>query len=380
MYENTEKINLNNEIKLNKEKNYNMQMQRIPQRNYGIDLLKILSMINIINLHINNHTHQLNLSIKNPKYKPVYHLEAFSFFPVNVFGLVSGIIGYKKYKFINIIYIWFEYFFYSVFLTMFLYYKSMTNFRNLIFSFFPLGILRHWYVNSYIFMYLFLPFITDSLNSMDKKLFTKMVLFFFIFYSIYHTMIRYNIGTTNYDFINEGYSSLWLLVLYIIGGYLGRFFINDYSFYNIIFIFIYFIMSFITSEYIFYTVDKYKSPNRILLQYFSPTIIIQALSLIFLFSNLKIRNKYLIKVISFFNPLNFNVTLIHARVFYFDIPIINKFYKFIKSMTPEYLFFKIYGSSILIYFICVFIDYFRFLLFKLFKIRNLCNFIEKKIF
>ena len=69
---------------------------------------------------------------------------------------------------------------------------------------------------------------------MDKKLFTKMVLFFLIFYSIYHTMIRYNLGTTNYDFINEGYSSLWLLVLYIIGGYLGRFFINDYSFYNII--------------------------------------------------------------------------------------------------------------------------------------------------
>ena len=139
-------------------------------------------------------------------------------------------------------------------------------------------------------------------------------------------------------------------------------------------------MSFITSEYIFYTIDKYKSPNNMLLEYYSPTIIIQALSLIILFSNLKIRNKYIIKVISFFNPLNFNVTLIHARVFYFNIPIINRFYKFIKSMTPEYLFFKIYGSSIFIYFICAFIDYFRFLLFKLFKIRNLCIFIDKKIF
>ena len=179
MYEKIEKINLNNEIKPDKNKNNNMQ--RILQRNYGIDLLKILSMINIINLHINNHTNQLKLDRRNPKYKPVYLLEAFSFFPVNVFGLVSGIIGYKKYKFINIIYIWLEYFFYSVFLTMFLYYKSMSNFRNLILSFFPLGIKRHWYVNSYIFMYLFLPFITDSLNSLDKKFFTKMVLLFFFF-------------------------------------------------------------------------------------------------------------------------------------------------------------------------------------------------------
>ena len=378
MSENIEKINLNNQIKSDKKKNNNMQ--RILQRNYGIDLLKILSMINIINIHINNHTNQLKLDIRNPKYKPVFRLEVFSFFPVNVFGLVSGIIGYKKYKFINIIYIWFEYLFYSVFLTMFLYYKSMSNFRNLILSFFPLGIIRHWYVNSYIFMYLFLPFITDSLNSLDKKFFTKMVLFFFFFYSIYHTIVTYNFKTLNYDSINGGYSSLWLLVLYIIGGYLGRFFINKFSFCNIIFIFIYFIMSFITSEYIFYTIDKYKSPNNMLLEYYSPTIIIQALSLIILFSNLKIRNKYIIKVISFFNPLNFNVTLIHARVFYFNIPIINRFYKFIKSMTPEYLFFKIYGSSIFIYFICAFIDYFRFLLFKLFKIRNLCIFIDKKIF
>ena len=378
MSDNIEKINLNSKIELDKKKNNNMH--RILQRNYGIDLLKILSMINIINLHINNHTNQLRLDRRNPKYKQVFRLEVFSFFPVNVFGLVSGIIGYKKYKFINIIYIWFEYFFYSVFLTMFLYYKSLSNFRNLILSFFPLGIIRHWYVNSYIFMYLFLPFITDSLNSLDKKFFTKMVLFFFFFYSIYHTIVTYNFKTLNYDSINGGYSSLWLLVLYIIGGYLGRFFINKFSFCNIIFIFIYFIMSFITSEYIFYTIDKYKSPNNMLLEYYSPTIIIQALSLIILFSNLKIRNKYIIKVISFFNPLNFNVTLIHARVFYFNIPIINRFYKFIKSMTPEYLFFKIYGSSILIYFICAFIDYFRFLLFKLFKIRNLCIFIDKKIF
>ena len=165
MSDNIEKINLNSKIELDKKKNNNMH--RILQRNYGIDLLKILSMINIINLHINNHTNQLRLDRRNPKYKQVFRLEVFSFFPVNVFGLVSGIIGYKKYKFINIIYIWFEYLFYSVFLTMFLYYKSMSNFRNLILSFFPLGIIRHWYVNSYIFMYLFLPFITDSLNSLD---------------------------------------------------------------------------------------------------------------------------------------------------------------------------------------------------------------------
>ena len=90
-----------------------------PKRNYGIDLLKIISMINIINLHINNHTNHLKLKPEHPKYKQVYRLESFSFWPVDTFGLISGIIGYKKFKLINILYIWFEYWFYSIFLSLY---------------------------------------------------------------------------------------------------------------------------------------------------------------------------------------------------------------------------------------------------------------------
>lgn len=184
-------------------------------RNYGLDLLKIISMINIINLHINNHTNHLKLNINNPKFKPIYLLHTFSFFPVNTFGLISGIIGYKKYKFVNLIYLWFEYLFYSVFLSLFQYYKSLANFKNVIKSFFPLGIVRHWYVNVYILMYLFLPFITTSINLMDKKLFSKIIICYLMIYSFYHTIIQFNINNTNFDFISGGYSSLWLLVLYI---------------------------------------------------------------------------------------------------------------------------------------------------------------------
>ena len=62
-------------------------------RNYGLDLFKIILTINNIN---------------NPKFKPAYLLYTFSFFPLNTFGLISGIIGYKKYKYENLIYLWFE--------------------------------------------------------------------------------------------------------------------------------------------------------------------------------------------------------------------------------------------------------------------------------
>ena len=339
-YQNEKNIKLS----LNKKDLKELKNSKLP-RNYGIDLLKILSMINIINLHINLFSPLLNLKPNHPKYKQIYRLEAFSFWAVDAFGIISGIISYERYKFSNIIYIWFEYFFYSVTLSIYFYSKSIISKRTFVYHFFPLAIRRNWYVNAYILMYFLLPFVINSIKSMNKSLFGKIIFCLLFIHSIYHTIIKFNIRNTNFDFIDGGYTSLWLLILYIFGSYLGKYLLNKIIFFSKIFPFtIYLFSSFITSEYIFYSFEKYKFPNRIFLEYFSPTIIIQALSLIFFFWNLNITNKY------------------------------------IKSLAPKYLFFKIYFISILVYLICAIIDYFRFLLFKIIRIRIICNYIEKKIF
>ena len=351
-----------------------------PTRFYGLDLLKIIAMINIINLHINLQIKYYNINPQSLKFKPIFRLEAFSFWPVNAFGLISGIVGYKNYKFIKMIYLWFIYIFYSIFFSTILYYKSSIGTRDFILSFFPLGIRRNWYVNAYIFMYYFLPFIINSINSINKILFNKIVLHFFFIYSIYYIIIKSNIKNTNFNFIDEGYTSLWLLILYIVGGYLRRFYIHKDIISNVLLLQIYFICSLITSEYIIYNARRNKFQILIFLSYNSPIIIIQALSLIFLFSNININNKYIIKVVSFLYPLNFSVNIIHTRFFFSKIQSSVKFFNFIKTLSPKSLFFKIYGISILIYFICIFVDYLRFLIFKIFRIRNICSYIEKILF
>ena len=112
MNENQEgKKNLKIQLIHNNKNDLRKSLYQKQTRNYGIDLLKIISMINIINLHINLFTSLLKLNPFHPKYKQIYRLETFSFWAVDAFGLISGIIGYQKYKFVNIIYIWFEYFF-----------------------------------------------------------------------------------------------------------------------------------------------------------------------------------------------------------------------------------------------------------------------------
>ena len=355
-------------------------MNNKESRKYGLDLLKIIAMINIINLHINQLLPYNSINIKSLKFKPIYLLEAFSYWAVDGFGLISGIVGYKKYKFMNIIYLWFIAVFYSLFFSIIFYYKSIIGERDLILSFFPLGLRRNWYVNGYIFMYYFAPFVTNSISSINKMLYGKIVLHFLFIYSIYYTVIKYNIKDTNFNFINEGYTSLWLLILYIIGGYIGKFLILNNIKLNIIYLLIYLQSSLITFEYIFYSFRKYKVTNLIFLSYNSPTVILQALSLALFFNNLKINNKYLIKVISFIYPLNFSVNIIHTRFFFSKIQSSKELFKYIRSLTLENLFFKIYGISIEIYFICIFIDYLRALIFKIFRIRTFCFYIEKLLF
>ena len=364
-------------FKKENEKSYNHSLNR----NYGLDLLKIFAMINIINLHINNSFLNLRVKKNNDKYKKIILLEAFSFWPVDAFGLISGIIGYKKCKFSNVIYIYLEYFYYSIIISLYFYNKLLLDSKNLFLSLYPLGIYRFWFVNAYILMYLFLPFITKSINSIDKNLFSKLIIAYLFIYSIYHILIEYNIGKTNFDFINRGYSSTWLLILFIIGAYIGIYYKNRRFFSNIIFYFlIYILFSFITYMHAIYNIQKNYQPNNLLMEYYSPTIMIQAFSLIFFFKNLQIKNKYLIKIILFLNPLNFNVSLIHLRIFRSNLKINNKLFIYIKKLNHDYLFFKIYGISFIIYFICAFADYLRHLLFKLLKIRPLCIYIETKLF
>ena len=351
-------------------------------RNYGIDLLRIVSMINILNLHLNLFSGQLHLSFTSSKYFNIWRLEVFSFWAVDGFGLISGIVGYKIYKFSNLIYLWFQAWFYSTFISLYLFFIKKKYNINLILSLLPLLNGKQWYVNAYFSMYLLLPFINYGINLLNRKVYRNLIIFFFFFFSFYD-LIGNILGRGNVNFLIHGYSSIWLTLLYIIGAYFGKYIIieknkNDIK-KNIFYILIYIIFSFLSSEIYFKLIKiKSKVPNKLLISYISPTMVIQAISLIMFFSKLNINFKWNIKIISFLTPLTFSVQLIHLPLFQSKIKIIIILFKYVKLLKRNLIFFKIYGLSILLYFIFVTIDYFRLLIFKLFKIREICLLIEKK--
>ena len=353
-------------------------------RNYGIDLLRIFSMINIINLHINIFSRLLFSKFSSPKYKSIWRLEVYSYPAVNCFGLISGIVGYKKYKFSNLIYLWLTVFFYSISISLYLFIVKDVgiNQKMLFLSLFPILIKRHWYVNAYFSMYLLIPFINYGIHYLNRDFLKNTVIFFLFFYSIYNLIAKYLNLNSNFNFLLEGYSSMWLILLYIIGAFLGKYII-DYNNNNIILFIkclIFFVATFFSSEIYFKLIQlKSKIKKNIFISYLSPTMVIQAITLVMIFSQIKIKNKFLIKILSFLTPLNFSAQLIHARLFQTKIKIIKILFRWVLMFKPNLLFFKIYGVGIIIYFICIFIDYLRFLIFKFLRIRNFTLFIEKEI-
>ena len=302
-----------------------------------------------------------------------------AYWGVNGFGIISGIVGYKKHKFSNLIFIWIETLFYSIDTSFYNYLKNKTKEgkKQLFISFLPIYIRRHWYVSAYFCMYLFLPIINHGINSMSRDLLRNVVIILVSFYSIYDLIVTIIINKNDYHYLNDGYTPLWLIILYIIGGYLGKYLLSQYKktkvINHIFWILIYLCSSFFSYEIFFTTLKK------IFISYISPTILIQALSLILVFSKLSIKNFLLKKIISFFTPLTFNITLIHSRFlfrqYYYGI----NFSEYFKKLNPKFLFFKTYGLGILIYLICAFIDYFRFLLFKILGVKNFCILIENKM-
>ena len=351
-------------------------------RNYGIDLLRIFSTINIIVLHINKASKELNYNHYSPRFNSIWLSETMAYWGVNGFGIISGIVGYKKHKFSNLIFIWFQTFFYSVTTSFYNYLKTIkTNKQILFLSFFPIYTKYHWYVNAYACMYPFLPFINCGINNIDRVSIRNFIIIIICFFSIYDIIVAIMIKKNNYNYLNSGYSPIWLIILYIVGGYLGKFIvrIQKNKIMNYIFwLLIYFLSSFF-SYYVFLILlkKKYKISYKLFICYISPTILIQALSLILIFSRLNIHNFIIKKFISFLTPLTFNIILIHSTLLTKKYSLTLKFLNYFKELNHTFLILKTYGLALLIYFFCAFIDYFRFLIFKKIKIKELCLFIEK---
>jgi len=353
------------------------------ERNPGIDLCRILGMIDIIIFHISIERY---LHIKyQTYYKKFKFLEIITQWHISIFGIISGIVGFKTNKYSNLVYLYLCVLFYSLtihyFVIMFLKNKFSLKFNKQIQPrnyYFPLITNNYWYFSTYFGMYLFLPVINKGLSLLDKVDLRIIILSLLGILFIWKDLMSSN----PLSFCSDT-SFTTLLVYFIIGAYIGKYHLNNPNNKNILYylicIVIFFCFSYVTCFLHFYS--GINNCNLIMKKLFynrsnSIAMILQSTIIILIFIQIQY-NKEIGKIINFFGPLSFSAYLIHNHI---DLRRKLTPYLF-KSTSPslsfQYLTILLILKGMVVFIACTIIDYFRFILFKILRIRQICIYIEK---
>ena len=346
------------------------------KRNYGIDLLKIVSMFMVVILHIQGNGGVFSSAIPLTLNDTViWFIEILCVPAVNLFALTTGYLCIdKKYKYKNLISLWILVFFYNVSIGLLC---NQFTLRSLISSMLPVLDAAYWYFSAYVGFMLFIPFINKFLNSLTKDEYTKLIYLVLLVGCI----ISYGSNIIGEDFlvISCGYSAIWLLFLYIIGGYVKLFNFKIKNFSKKICFSLYILFSLITllSRTIILKYPIIIKNSRIFIEYNSIFIVASSFFLFLFFSKLKISD-YFKKAIAFFSGLSFSVYLIH---FHSSLKLIylNGKFSFFAKMPVYQMVFMIFFTAFLIYVFCTVIDVFRYYLFKILRVDKFSEFVDNKI-
>ena len=108
-------------------------------------------------------------------------------------------------------------------------------------------------------------------------------------------------------------------------------------------------------------------------------MIIQTISVVLFFNQIKY-HKIVAKIIIFFAPLTFGIYLIHNHNLIKKNIIVYLFRKESKSISLNTIIILFLIRGLIVFVICIIIEYIRNLIFTFCRIKNICIFIEKKIF
>lgn len=344
------------------------------ERNYGIDLLRTVSMFMVVVLHMFKHGGVLeNLSGLGVISEVVWGLEILCFCAVNVYALISGFVGWnRKPKIVSIAMLYLQVLFYNtVFVVIDLVLNGGTFNLSFLRTLMPVLGNRYWYFTAYFALFFFMPLLNWVLVNAPKKVLDIALFGCVALFCCLNAIADLPFG------VQSGYSLPWLEVLYLAGGYLAKYkpferiskrkSLGLYFIFSVIQILIRLTFSKLT----------HGAMEMAFLQYSSIFITLSAVFLVDYFSKLEIGDSKG-KKISALGGLSFGVYLIHEN------PICRTL--FIEDVFVPYLqngFLYVVCLPLLvalgIFVACIAIDWVRTQLFKVFRLKKLVLAIENAI-
>ena len=351
------------------------------KREVNVDLFRVIATIFVIILHVLEQGGVLsNASPNGINYWVAWLIDILAFCAVDCFALITGyVMANKTIKVKNIVGLWFQAFFYSLFISLlfFAFVPETRTIKKLAVAFLPIMSARWWYITSYFALFFFIPVLYTAIEHISKRTFEKFLIIILIGVCVVDRIMPLDTFV-----FSGGYSPIWLIVLYLFGAYIKKYdlkrtvtalrSITAFSAVVLLTFLSKFIISFVTKN-IFGQVML----DNTFISYTSITIVLASVFLFLFCLNVKI-NGYSKKVIGFFAPATLGVYLIHVHPFVFQYIIKDAF--IVLAQKPIIIMVAgILIATLLIFLICSVIDLIRIQFFKLIKLGKLCEIIDNKV-
>ena len=191
-------------------------------RNYGIDLLRVVAIFQVLMLHTLGRGNVLgSVGYGSAQYKFAWLLEMGAFGATDIFALISGYVSYtdkeKKVNFANYIVLWLQVLFYSVGVTLWfkLLHPDWVTPLDQIQMFFPVSFELYWYFTAYTGVFMLMPVLNAGVRHCSQRSARKLFVLMIAVFSFYATVSQ------RFMFSN-GYSFPWILICYVLGALMKR--------------------------------------------------------------------------------------------------------------------------------------------------------------
>lgn len=342
--------------------------RKVSVRNKGIDLLRCVSMLMVIVLHILGAGGVLS-STEGIKNNLIWIIEIGSYCAVDCYAIISGYVGFSDIKrqynrLYKVLVFWIRVVTYSFGITflVFIIKPQAISIKILVKSMFPIASVYWWYVSAYMGLLFFKPWLDKFLRECDKKECLSLLKGIIIL-DLYLTFS--NKWGDCFEFSN-GYSVLWLIILYLTGAVIKKCELTKYFKKKKM---ILGIMGCILLSWSLKVFIPEHTISELLINYTSIVVSYIAFALVIIFSQLRISKKTE-KVIACFTPAVFGCYLIHMHPIIYENLIIERF-TWIANLDLLIIPFAILICATGIFFVCILVEKIRLRIFEFLKIDKI---------
>ena len=343
----------------------------------NLDLLKVVSMMMIVCLHylgFGNIFGKATLSDAN--YYVAWIFELLSIVGVNCFILCTGyLMCDSRFRFSKVIYLWLQIFSISlvIFIVAAINNPSLVTRESIKHTFLPINSEAYWYMSAYFAFYLISPLLLWIVRKVSVEQLKKLAITLVIIFAL---------SPFQWTSIENGYHFVWFCVLFFVAAYIRRadlfkkrvrVYFKAYLGFTLLLLTIKVVCDALvktTDSHIFDFIDVRN--YNFLFTFLSSLMLFSA------FKNIRIKNKRIAGFATFLSTLTLGVYLIHENPL-MRAPLWLHVVNPLSVFDKPYFALHLILSVLIVFFVCALLEYFRYLLFKLFGVPQLCDKLGSKL-